>query len=1468
MSNGEMIIGIEYNKPPMTYYDNSSDLTGFDIEFAEAICSKLGVDIIFKEISWDMKETELETKNVDCVWSAFTITETRLQSFEFTRPYLHNKQVVVIRRSDVSKFTDTKSLSGAKMSAAVATTGEEALLGDPYLSQSDYTESSTQKDALDILKKGLCDAIVIDYTFAKFYITNDESELMVIENINLQEEQYGVGFRHGSDMTQKINNLFLNMILDGSLTTLSEKYNIYDLYSPIILTDYDYIMNKGKMIVGFQENLPPMNYYDQNGQLVGIDVDFAKAVCEELGIDIEFKVIVWDDKEIDLKNRRIDCIWSALTVTDERREIMKFSRVYMSNTQVIMIRKSDAAKFTTLEDFVDSTMSSAVGSVGENVIKNDQYLSKANFINSSSSDESIVILNNGDVDAIVIDYTIALGSIANGFPNLMIVEGINFGEEVYAVGFRYGSDMTIRLNEIINSMISDGRLESLANKYNLADLYNAAVKDDGKSDMNYIMSKGELVVGIEDNSSIMSYYNDNGKLIGFDIEFATTVCSRLGIYVIFKNIDWDKKETELNDRNIDCLWNSLTVTEENHDNFEFSIGYLINRQVVVIRKSDESKYINLESLSGVKMSAGHSTIGEELFNTDPYLSKAKYTASSSQNEAIVALKNKIVDAIVIDYTLAQGYIKRSNSDLMIVEGISLKEEPYRIGFRAGSDMAKKINNVILDMIIDDTLSTIAKTYDLIDFYTPLKITDADYIIRNGKMIIAYDGEFPPMNYYDNNGKMIGFDVELANAICNGLGIEVEFKLINWDEKEYELKNRNVDCILNGLTISDERRSVMKFSRVYMKYRPVIIIRKSDVLIYHDIESLSTGKISAEHDTPEENSIKDNVYLSKAEYIPSSTQINAIIGLRNKDFDAVIIDSTSAIGYINNGYSDLMIFSEIEDEEEKSYGIGFRLKSNMTVRVNELINEMINDGTLELIAKKYGLLDHYKSAIKKNEDSELDDIMSEGELIIGINVSGAPMSYYNEYDELTGFDTEFAKLVCSKLGIDAVFKIIEWSKKEEELNNKNIDCVWNAFTVTPERRNYFEFTNPYLSNRQAVVIRISDASKFNDKKSLSEVKLTAVLGTSSEQVVKEELNISEEKYTSSSTYEEAISGLKNKNFDALIIDFSVAKGVVAINSDLMIADKIILHEEQYAIGFRINSDITEKVNSIMLDMILDNTLDTLAEKYDLVDLFEPVKITDASYIMNNGKMIIGFDGTLAPMAYYDDNHQLTGFDIDFAKVVCKELGISAEFKPIEWTEKEGDLKNRDIDCIWSGLSVTEKRREIMKFSRVYMNNRQAVVIRKSNIIRFYTLESLSEKRLTTKTGTLGESAIKTFLPNAIFKGFYSLDDAFIALQKGEADALVIDYTMAKDKINNGFSDLMILESIKLMDDQYAIGFRHGSDMSKKVNEVIKQMISDGRLNEIAEKYDLLNLYMNKKKVSNVTIIAFILMILYTLLLLLL
>lgn len=241
-------------------------------------------------------------------------------------------------------------------------------------------------------------------------------------------------------------------------------------------SDYEYIKKNGKMVVGITI-YDPMNYYDENGELIGFDTEFTKEVCKRLGIEPQFQVIDWKLKETELKAKNIDCIWNGLTVTEERKADMDFTRTYLLNKQSVVINKANADKFKDAAALATALISAEGGSTGETAIKADANLSKASYTASDSQSAALLGLVAGNYDAVVIDYTMAKACVGQGdYADFMILESVDLMDEMYAIGFRVGSDMTAEVNKIINDMIEDGTLAAIAEKYDRTELYNEAVK--------------------------------------------------------------------------------------------------------------------------------------------------------------------------------------------------------------------------------------------------------------------------------------------------------------------------------------------------------------------------------------------------------------------------------------------------------------------------------------------------------------------------------------------------------------------------------------------------------------------------------------------------------------------------------------------------------------------------------------------------------------------------------------------------------------------------------------------------------------------------------------------------------------------------------------------------------------------------------------------------------------------------------
>jgi len=224
---GELKIGITIYEP-MNYYDANGKLIGFDTEFAQAVCKNLGVTPKFIEINWDTKEVELSAKNIDCIWNGFTITDDRKQSIAFSDPYIRNRQVAVIRAKDADKYKTTADMVNANIVAEQGSAGETAVQDDPSLKNAPYTAIDKQTDTLMEIKAGTADVAVLDYTLANSMVgpNTSYSDLMVVPNLALTAEEYGVGFRLGSDIVPAVNDQIKALTADGTLDTIAKKYDL------------------------------------------------------------------------------------------------------------------------------------------------------------------------------------------------------------------------------------------------------------------------------------------------------------------------------------------------------------------------------------------------------------------------------------------------------------------------------------------------------------------------------------------------------------------------------------------------------------------------------------------------------------------------------------------------------------------------------------------------------------------------------------------------------------------------------------------------------------------------------------------------------------------------------------------------------------------------------------------------------------------------------------------------------------------------------------------------------------------------------------------------------------------------------------------------------------------------------------------------------------------------------------------
>ena len=220
---GTLIVGIT-DFEPMDYKNDAGEWIGFDADMAKAFAQSLGVEAEFIEIDWDNKILELNNKSIDCVWNGMTLTPEVLNSMGCSEAYCNNAQVVVVKADVADQYQTVESLSDLAFAVEAGSAGEEAVkaLGiEP-------TAVQTQASALMEVKAGTADACVIDLLMAGAMIGEGTSYPDLTYTVELTSEEYGVGFRTGSDLAAALNDFFKASYADGSMLDIAKTYGVQE----------------------------------------------------------------------------------------------------------------------------------------------------------------------------------------------------------------------------------------------------------------------------------------------------------------------------------------------------------------------------------------------------------------------------------------------------------------------------------------------------------------------------------------------------------------------------------------------------------------------------------------------------------------------------------------------------------------------------------------------------------------------------------------------------------------------------------------------------------------------------------------------------------------------------------------------------------------------------------------------------------------------------------------------------------------------------------------------------------------------------------------------------------------------------------------------------------------------------------------------------------------------------------------
>ena len=492
---------------------------------------------------------------------------------------------------------------------------------------------------------------------------------------------------------------------------------------------------------------------------------------------------------------------------------------------------------------------------------------------------------------------------------------------------------------------------------------------------------------------------------------------------------------------------------------------------------------------------------------------------------------------------------------------------------------------------------------IVSMQTPARAADGE---DDNTFIVGFDAEFPPYGYKDDNGEYVGFDLDLAQEVCDRNGWTLKKQPIEWNSKDMELNSGSISCIWNGFTMNG-REDDYTWTKPYVDNSQVVVVRKDSGIT--QLNDLAGKVVAVQADssalaalTGEDASEENKTLCATFKDLQQVGDYNsAFMNLESGAVNAICMDIGVANYEIESRGDKFMMLEDRLSSEE--YGIGFK-KGNTELRdkVQATLLDMLADGTFDEIAEKWGLEESV--CLTADDEVQEETTADDNTFVVGFDAEFPPYGYKNDDGEYVGFDLDLAQEVCDRNGWILKKQPIEWNSKDMELNSGSISCIWNGFTMNG-REDAYTWTTPYVDNSQVVVVRkdsgITQLTDLSGKVVAVQADSSALAALTGEDASEENKALAEtfKELQQVGDYNSAFMNLESGAVNAICMDIGVANYEIASRGDKFVMLEDRLSSEEYGIGFKLgNTELRDKVQATLLDMLADGTFEEIAEKWGL------------------------------------------------------------------------------------------------------------------------------------------------------------------------------------------------------------------------------------------------------------------------------
>lgn len=676
-----------------------------------------------------------------------------------------------------------------------------------------FVEYGSVDDIYAALAAGKIHAMVFDRSSLEYAMLKHPDFFLLPDKLAEGHISIGTALKNQA-LIDKVNAFIRQYRADG---TYDEMYTRWIKTRNTVMPNIPEAKNpSGTLVIGVDCSNVPMNFFDQNQQATGFDIEFARRLGYYLNLKCKFKVIKYDALFAACASGKIDLAIAQMDATSERMATMLFSEPYIDSPVSLMIRKEDYSggpvsvvdALNRPEMQIGVPLGAAAMTTGEKIFK------KSNILYFNSLAEGYLAVQCKKIDAFIFDRH-SMMYVAKNNPELKLLPE-DIGEEHIVVGLpKHHVHLLAKVNEFIRKFRADGT-------YN--DMYQRWCETANPPPMPEIprplKPTAKLKVGTEGLNEPMNFYGADGKLTGFDIEFIKRLALFLNAELEVEAMTYSALIPAAESGKIDLLIANLNGTAERKEKMLVSDDYIDSAISVMVhadRKIGGTQQNNaicsLQDLKGKKAASLTGTGFQPL--TDPLQTGIIHVFFNDNNSSVEALRSKKVDAVLFDEPIAQLYAARFPDELRFV--CVYAKDFYGYAFAKGSPLALRATKVIQELKRSGELSELIDKWCKGDASAKTLATwthKKDYNGKNGRLRFASDPVIEPMCYIGNDGTAIGLDVELVRRIAYELNMTFEFIPISFSSLIESLVSGKTDVVGGSMSITEERKKKVDFSECY------------------------------------------------------------------------------------------------------------------------------------------------------------------------------------------------------------------------------------------------------------------------------------------------------------------------------------------------------------------------------------------------------------------------------------------------------------------------------------------------------------------------------------------------------------------------------------------------------------------------------------------------------------------------------